>query len=304
MLSEPDLLVFAELAGDGKSLEARFRAFATAFEWVLGIAEENELRICVADEFLAALSDRFPLRKMRVTVGAGVAADAFPQYALTRLGRVFYRIEYQGCEEALQCDPELRRVGVALVDEDVWLGWRETVAQYAAIIVAGGRAGLAFGVEEAASTFTGTSVKLAAGEGVATNCRILRAGEPCEQVGLLDPRTVSRIRQRMEGCDPEIVFEKTGHVPAKEIEAFLMRVARDSGVVRRCGTTWHDRELGERCKVELRPANGELGFRVSNGRETVKGVFHIVAETEVEQQSAFVLVRRAMRGRCDGRFTM
>jgi hypothetical protein len=215
---------------------------------------------------------------------------------------------YEGLHERWGLGDGFTRACLLYGDEEVWLAWHDMLSQSAEEACECGGKGrdlLAAEPDESCVQDAATDVSLISNSSHEIRlgvCRLM--GGPLVP-GLVDPWIITEMRERYElsgkklPSAPDIDYEKSGHQAAVDIKRVLERTANESGdMIIRMNTTWRNPALAESCKVAADASANKIAFRVSNGKETVKGYFTSIASSRGEQSTVLTYVERVFVRNC------
>ena len=107
-------------------------------------------------------------------------------------------------------------------------------------------------------------------------------------LGVVDPRILERLRVKL---DPRFAWEKTGHGATKKQRAIIQRVARESKIVIRSGTTRQNPQGGGQPSISPTSDASTFRFTVCDGPNTIWGVYSTLANTKEQSDVALRILR-------------
>ena len=107
-------------------------------------------------------------------------------------------------------------------------------------------------------------------------------------VGVVDPLILERLTVRN---DPRFVWEKTGHGATRKQRRIIERVARESKIVIRSGTTHQNPQGGGMPSISPMSVASDFSFTVRDGADTISGVYSTLAKTVDESAVALRILR-------------
>lgn len=306
LLVEPSVYVYAEESG-GSFNAKNFNLFWNLFDRFRRLVESNDSRIFLNADIRSAITNLFPysllgsVEHRSAIVGnpftaAGVIVRFLDKYAVQPVRN------YAGCEN-VSCEEELVRQSAVYIDEDIWLAWRDLVGQLANEWCEANI--LAKELLRAEDKFSC----------VGNDCRKIKvslSGKSLVELLIchlskgsipelhIDPDLLDKlIEKRTEAGALTFSYEDSGHQPSREIKKVIQRTAQDAeNIVIRMNTIYYNPDSTLPCKLFLDEEFNKVGFRITDGKEVVKGFFTTLAQSKLEQQAAFRYLERFFRHRC------
>lgn len=293
---EPSCFIFGGTETDDDQF---LSCFWPTFQAIEAFVELNSVSVPLSEDLQAAAATMFPWALHSIRASRQPYASLIVRFLEKRIVKPSY--QYANMEDFVDVG-SLQRAGTAYASDDVWISWRDLLAQLVQEAVGRKSTNSELMLSRCGWSCL-TDPPLASwptpGGGV---FRLIghRASSGNWPPGLVAPEPYLAMRRRKSPAAPSVRWEDGGHLPPKPIQRALTRTAGDlSWLVSRVATTYRADSTPDRCKVLPESECKDVGFRISDGHVLFKGVFTTIADTRDEQKVAVQLLGRHFKTRCE-----